>query len=700
MPIDLSQFSEVFFEEAIEHLAAMESLLLTCDVNASDEEQLNAIFRAAHSIKGGAGAFGFKELTSVTHVLESVLDKVRKGTLPLRAPMIDGFLKARDVLAQMVSAYQDGTPLPEAAISDLMALLEALGEGKDLDVENTPSTAMPACPVEDLSVTPPPGCLHVRIAAGEVVDNDGIQSCLRSYGEIKDHRVGDAHSPWLYVLATEHTAEDIRETLTFLLHPDRLTIDSPDRQAADQAVWTEECDGYGFFVSVAAEEPASSHPVPKESEVQPLPLVELKSEAPGVSEVTPAHEPSEKIQAKSGNPASSIRVSVDKVDQLLNLVGELVITQSMLAQMVREIEDMEVDSLQAGVSQLERNSRELQEIVMSVRMLPISSVFQRFPRVVRDLAQQLGKEVELKMEGEHTELDKGFVEKLVDPLMHLVRNSVDHGIEAPEERIAKGKPKVGSLILSAYQQGGDIVIEICDDGRGLDRSKIINKAKINGLPVSDNMSDRDVAMLIFEPGFSTADVVSDVSGRGVGMDVVKRNIQAMGGRIDVESEVGKGMSLIIRLPLTLAILDGMSVRIGDERYIVPLTFIIEAVMLDKKNIKTVKNATKVVNVRGEFLPLISLQEALGSPDTKNRQSSLVLILKSDNEKVALLIDELLGQYQVVIKNLETNYHRVIGISGAAIMGDGRVALILDVVGLLATIRTNRIDNLANVGSPL
>ncbi|OQS33851.1 chemotaxis protein CheW [Chromobacterium haemolyticum] len=710
MSIDLSQFSEVFFEEAMEHLAAMESLLLACDIHASDEEQLNAIFRAAHSIKGGAGAFGFKELTSVTHVLESVLDKVRKGNLPLHARMIDGFLRARDVLAQMVLAYQHETPLPEVEIAELMVLLEALGEGKAADEVDVQSTVMPLCPAEDLSVTPPAGCLHVRIAAGDVVDDAAVQSCLSSYGAIKDCRVGDHHSPWLYVLATENSAEDIRETLTFLIHPDRLTIDSSGEQARASIDWTEECEGYGFFVPVVAGAPGvaasgsvvgATVPDAPESLPSITPLHDGLVDGACIEEVLAVLEPSrvehEKAAPKSGAITSSIRVSVDKVDQLLNLVGELVITQSMLAQMVREIEDVAVDGLQAGVNQLERNSRELQEIVMSVRMLPISSVFQRFPRVVRDLAQQLGKEVELKMEGEHTELDKGFVEKLVDPLMHVVRNSVDHGIEAPEERLTCGKPRVGRLVLRAYQQGGDIVIEISDDGKGLHRDKIISKAKANGLPVSDNMSDRDVAMLIFEPGFSTADQVSDVSGRGVGMDVVKRNIQAMGGRVEVESEAGKGMSLIIRLPLTLAILDGMSIRIGTERYIVPLTFIIEAVTLGQDNVKTVKNSTKLVNVRGEFLPLISLREVLGATKITYGRSNLALILKSDNEKIALLIDELLGQYQVVIKNLETNYHRVTGVSGAAIMGDGRVALILDVVGLLAKARSSRIDNLANIG---
>lgn len=733
MSIDLTQFSEVFFEEAEEHLRAMETLLLACDVSHPDAEDLNGIFRAAHSIKGGAGAFGFAELTGVTHVLETLLDRIRKKELPLCAAMVDAFLRATDLLAVMLAAYRSGEALPEQSIEATKRSLERLSQGEGAhgadavmpDAEPVPASSEhdgDAHPLPEVlgdayrktspAVMPPPGCLHVRIAAGAPIDDEGVMSCLASYGRVIEHYPGGCDQPWRYLCETSRDAADIHGTLTFLIDPDRLTIDqaAPEGGALPPG-WEEEHDGYGFFVpgptigdgdaaheAEARDEAGHARAETGRSDAQANASAGGSSAASAGVPALASPSPSRSRQAgdaaggdsmakRNGAGGSSIRVSVEKVDQLLNLVGELVITQSMLAQAAIELDANQRERLVGGIGQLERNSRELQEAVMSIRMLPISAVFNRFPRVVRDLAMQLGKQVELQMIGEHTELDKGFIEKLADPMMHLVRNSVDHGIEAPQARVRRGKPATGRLTLRASQQGSDIAIEVIDDGGGLQRERILEKARESGLPVSESMTDREVWMLIFEPGFSTAAAVTDVSGRGVGMDVVRRNIQAMGGRIDVDSTPGVGTAISIKLPLTLAILDGMSVRIGGSRYIVPLAFITEAVMPADTDIRTVQRSGRVVNVRGEYLPLRSLADLFETGEDTT-DGSLALILACDSQKVALLVDELLGQHQVVIKNLETNYRRVRGAAGATIMGDGRVALILDVMSLVMSARNS------------
>jgi two-component system chemotaxis sensor kinase CheA len=383
----------------------------------------------------------------------------------------------------------------------------------------------------------------------------------------------------------------------------------------------------------------------------------------------------------AANSETSIRVSVEKVDQLINLVGELVITQAMLAEAASYLDPVQAEKLLAGIDLLARNTRDMQESVMSIRMLPMSMVFSRFPRVVRDLAGKLNKQVEMKTIGENTELDKGLIEKISDPLTHLVRNSLDHGIEIPEKRIAAGKSPKGTLTLKASHQGGNIVIEVIDDGAGLNRTRILSKAKERGLPVNDAMSDHEVWQLIFAPGFSTADVVTDVSGRGVGMDVVKRNIEGMGGRVELESSTGHGTRTVIRLPLTLAILDGMSVGVGGETFIVPITSVIESLQPRLEDIRTMAGESRMVHIRGEYLPFVSLAEAFNLPGVEDVTKGIVVVVEAEDGKAALFVDELLGQHQVVIKSLEDNYRKVPGVSGATIMGDGRVALILDVTAV-------------------
>jgi two-component system chemotaxis sensor kinase CheA len=401
--------------------------------------------------------------------------------------------------------------------------------------------------------------------------------------------------------------------------------------------------------------------------------------------VVPAAKPAAAPPAKpaAAGDQSTLRVSIEKVDQLINLVGELVITQAMLAQNSRNVDPGLYQQLTSGLADLERNTRDLQEAVMSIRMIPMSVVFNRFPRMLRDLAAKLGKKVELVTQGEATELDKGLVEKITDPLTHLVRNSCDHGIEMPAERAAKGKPETGTITLVASHQGGSIVIEVRDDGKGLNRQKLISKAQEKGIDAHEGMSDSEVWSLIFAPGFSTAEQVTDVSGRGVGMDVVKRNITSLGGHVEIDSAEGYGMKVSVRLPLTLAIMDGMSVGVGEEVYILPLSSVVESFQVKQDTVKTVAGSGRVVEVRDEFMPVIELEKVFEVPRFDfEHVSNIMVVVEAEGGRVALLVDELLGQQQVVVKNLEANYRKVSDVSGATIMGDGRVALILDIGSLV------------------
>jgi two-component system chemotaxis sensor kinase CheA len=444
----------------------------------------------------------------------------------------------------------------------------------------------------------------------------------------------------------------------------------------------EEGDGYGFFAPVVPPAPSAEVVPATLASLSPAPLP-VEKPAPLAPRASKAATPA----AAAGD--SSIRVGIEKVDQLINLVGELVITQAMLLQTATQMQENAPERLIHGLAQLERNTRDLQESVMSIRMMPISFVFSRFPRVVRDLSGKLGKQVELKTSGETTELDKSLIERIADPLTHLIRNSLDHGIELPDTRVAAGKSPVGTITLKAYHQGGNIVIEVGDDGAGLPRNKILAKARERGLPVSDQMSDTEVFALIFEAGFSTADQVTDVSGRGVGMDVVRRNIQAMGGRVEIESMLGVGTRMTVRLPLTLAILDGMSVALGDQTYILPLSYVIESLQPEAGDIKTLSNQARVIQVRGEYLPVVVLHEVFNLKSAWNDiTQGIMVVIDADGTKAALIVDALVGQHQVVIKSLEANYRRVPGVSGATIMGDGHVAMILDVSAIAGMAKSN------------
>lgn len=681
MTIDMSQFYQVFFDEADELLAEMEKLLLALDVAAPDSEDLNAIFRAAHSIKGGAATFGFTDITEVTHMLESLLDRIRKGEMALTGEHVDAFLVAKDILAMQMDGHHHGTAVDQPAVDSVCQRLKALSQGILAEApaaEPVPQPAAGAAPPPAAPVADADGNYRFRIELPEVPqrDVDALAVELGLLGSITQETLADKRVA--FTLVTSEGVDSIVAICSFVLDPDDLKITDGGGEptpAATPAATADADPGYGIFEAPKAEAPAAaSAPAPVAAAVPPA------GAEPGE-----AKNPGRRAADKEGVSAesSSIRVGVEKVDQLINLVGELVITQAMIEQRINALDPIVHERLLNSASQLARNTRDLQEAVMSIRMMPMDYVFSRFPRMVRDLAAKLGKKVEFATRGAATELDKGLIERIVDPLTHLVRNSVDHGIEMPEKRRASGKSESGKLTLSAAHQGGNIVIEVTDDGGGLNRERILAKARQQGIPVSDAMPDSEVSQLIFAPGFSTAEVVTDVSGRGVGMDVVKRNITAMGGNVEIQSVPGTGTTIAISLPLTLAILDGMSVKVGEEVYILPLGYVVESLQPAAADVKEIAGQGKVVKVRDEYLPLIPLYQIFAiEPRFDDAARGIIVILESEGKKAALLVDSLVGQQQVVVKNLESNFRKVAGISGATILGDGGVSLILDVSALL------------------
>ena len=772
MSIDMSQFYQVFFEETSEHLANMENLLLNLDADNPSLEDLNAVFRAAHSIKGGSGTFGFTDMTEVTHVLEGLLDRLRKEELALRPEMVDAFLAAGDVLRGQLEHHQGGPEVDAADIREICARLTQLASGESGGGH----------PVETATANGGEAVRQLRLAClfppDVAASDEAIDNILAAFSELAAldirHRPDAANGLLEAQLTTTRSDTEIKDALAFYLGPDDIALSpagEPEESAYgffDDAVTAPADESYGFFSDDEAapsdqadaaygffeQEPAATPATGEDADgafglfddapgrLENLPNRDVtpgdspaaiegqgygiyvdapgglglfdnapgathllkQASAPGPTDTrAPASTSTSAGRRLSDNPNvevaktgrrdtdktaiaasadTSIRVSVEKVDQLINLVGELVITQAMLAETASNLDPVEAEKLLAGIDLLSRNTRDLQESVMSIRMLPMSMVFSRFPRVVRDLAGKLGKQVEMKTIGENTELDKGLIEKITDPMTHLVRNSLDHGIETPEKRIAAGKNPKGTLTLKASHQGGAVVIEVMDDGGGLNRSRILEKARERGLAVSDSMTDHEVWQLIFAPGFSTADVVTDVSGRGVGMDVVKRNIEGLGGKVELESSPGFGTRTVIRLPLTLAILDGMSVGVGGETFIVPITTVVESLQPNLEDIRTLAGDSRMMHIRGEYLPFIALYEVFGLPGVEDITQGLVVVVEGEEGKAALFVDELLGQHQVVIKSLEANYRKVPGMSGATIMGDGRVAMILDVASVI------------------
>lgn len=675
MTIDMSQFFQVFFDEAEELLAEKEKLLLGVDVSSPDPEDLNAIFRAAHSIKGGASTFGLNDMTEVTHILENLLDKIRKGEMALTSDHVDAFLAAKDVLKMQLDGHRHGTAVDLDAVGDVRMLLQSFVQG-ELAAKAAPVANL--APVNNAPETTETFHHAFRVSFSEVGDDDLklLTSELGLLGDAQSENGVDGKSS-IY-LKTNGSQDDILAVCSFITDADKLTI---TEEAVVAVVQPSDDDlGYGFFEPLDAMFP----PETESNEVAAKPVEKAPPPPPPAAKAAPKKEVE---KSASSQESSTIRVGIEKVDQIINLIGELVITQAMLTQRTQDLDPVSNERLLSSVAHLTRNTRDLQEAVMSIRMMPMDYVFSRFPRMVRDLATKLGKKVEFVTYGASTELDKGLIERIVDPLTHLVRNSIDHGIEMPATRVENGKSESGKLSLSAVHQGGNIVIEVCDDGGGLHREKILAKAKQNGLAVSDSMSDSDVWQLIFAPGFSTAEVVTDVSGRGVGMDVVKRNITQMGGVVDIKSARGFGTTITISLPLTLAILDGMSVKVGDEIYILPLGFVVESLQPQREDIKEINGKGRVIKIRQEYLPLIPLYESFNIvPRHVDPSNGITVIVEVDGKKAALFVDDLVGQQQVVVKNIESNYRKIPGISGATILGDGGVSLILDVAALLRSVR--------------
>jgi two-component system chemotaxis sensor kinase CheA len=691
--IDLSQFYQVFFEEAGENLDRMEQLLLEVDIEAADDEELNSIFRCAHSVKGGAATFGFNDVAELTHQMETLLDKLRRHELQPTAPMVDVLLASGDALRAQLARHQ-GSGGAEVDTTELLFNIRALvaGEAPPVPLAVAVPVAQAAAPAAAApAAAPAHQARQLELRVGPLEQPEQADNLIDLFKEITDLGTiepidGGQSSDGMrrFKITTTSSDSDLLDLFTFHVAREAVALlplgpgygfhaGAPGAPAEDPAAAADL--GYGFFDdapgapgSAAANGAAAPAPSATPADTaKPVTRPAAKAEKPAAATVE----------------ASTLRVSVEKVDQLINLVGELVITQAMLAQNSKSVDAALYQQMAAGLADLERNTRDLQESVMSIRMIPMSVVFNRFPRMLRDLAAKLGKKVEFVTHGEATELDKGLVEKITDPLTHLVRNSCDHGIELPAERLAKGKPEHGTITLSASHQGGSIVIEVRDDGKGLSREKLLKKAREKGIDAPDSMTDQEVWSLIFAAGFSTAEVVTDVSGRGVGMDVVKKNILGLGGTVEIDSAEGYGMSVKVRLPLTLAIMDGMSVGVGEECYILPLSSVVESFQVQPGMIRTIGGTGRVVEVRDEYMPVLELERIFNVPrfDFEN-VSAIMVVVEAEGGRVALLVDELLGQQQVVVKNLEANYRRVDDVSGATIMGDGRVALILDVGSLV------------------
>jgi len=674
MQIDMKRFHAAFFDESAEHLAAMEEALLRLEQAPDDGDLLPRIFRAAHSIKGASGTFGFADIAAFTHGLEGLLDRMRNGQIATTAELIGLLLHSADTLGALLAAAKDGSPLPEN-VETLVAALEAAKNG-------APPAACPAPPPAPARCEPAAGTgrYRVRFVPGPDLLRQGMDPLLllrdlAELGRFDSFAVDDSRLPelaellpdecylgWTIGLESPKTADEIRAVFLFVEDSSQISVESAGDELPPGA------------------EPSSA------VETRPADAAASPSPAPGptAGAAQPPAGPAKVSRTQSRSlESASIRVSVEKVDELLNLVGELVISQSMVNQVVGQAPPDLIQSMQEALITMNRATRELQDRVMAVRMVPLASVFRRFPRVVHDLSAALGKRIQVEISGEDTELDKQMIEQITDPLTHLVRNAVDHGVEMPADRTAAGKPAEGTLRLRAYQEGGNVVIEVGDDGRGLDAERIRRKAVALGLVAADEPLDNErIHALIFAPGFSTAEQVSDVSGRGVGMDVVKRNIESLNGSLAIESVPGRGTTFQIRLPLTLAIVDGLAAGLNGETYILPLLSVVESLQPKDHELKTVAGKGEMIMVRGKPLPLIRLHRLLRvATGVTDPTRGLVIIVENRGKRLGLLVDELIGQMQVVMKSLETNYQKVEGISAATILGDGQVAFILDVPGL-------------------
>nr|WP_211112233.1 chemotaxis protein CheA [Azospirillum soli] len=715
----MSRFKQTYFDESAELLAVAESGLLRLTPGEVDSDEVNAIFRAVHSIKGGGGAFGFTELVAFAHEFETVMDGVRNSAIPVTTELVDTLIRANDVLGQMLAYAREGEAAPPGTTDDTVAALRRHLSGEAKPVHAGPAHAEPAAAKAPEPVAAAPAAYpdDEDDEAGIFGDAMALIEAARAYenpvpeGKIrwtvtfrpKADLLMSGNEPTFMLRALRRlgeaqidcsvenlpTLQNLEAELLFLSWTVTLIADPDVDLEKINDVFefvADECD-----IKITAEAPppavveapiAESEPAPVATE--PVPVAAAPVAPPKAPEAAKPRANAGGGGEHAGLTSHTIRVDLDKIDRLVNMVGEMVITQAMIAEHVRELPQGEFQELLEGLEQLAQHTRELRESVMSIRAQPVSSVFSRMPRLVRECAAATAKEVQLVTSGETTEVDKTVVENLVDPLTHMIRNSIDHGLEGPDERERVGKPRAGTVHLSAQHRSGRIVIEITDDGRGINRPKVLSKAIEKGLvQPGASLSDEEIDNLIFLPGFSTADQVSNLSGRGVGMDVVRRNITSLGGRIGVYSTPGEGSRFVLSLPLTLAVLDGMVISVGEERFVLPLTNIVESLRPKPADLHGLVGKCDVMMARGEYVRLVYLHQLFGIPKavTDPTRALVVLVETEDGSRLGLVVDEVLGQQQVVIKSLEANFRRLDGVAAATILGDGRVALILDVAGL-------------------
>ena len=694
MTIDMSQFHQTFFEESFEGLDDMETGLLDLNAGSADAETINTIFRAAHSIKGGGGTFGFTEIADFTHVLETLLDEMRSGKREASQDAIQLLLQSVDCLRAMMESARDKQPLDMEDVGKLQLSLEQLlnSDTTEGDAAIKPEESGKQANISGWHINFHPhshilktGNDPIRIFRElEQLGQLEIRADSSSLPSLVDLEPEECFLSWELKLTSDCAKDQIREIFEWVEDDCDLVIQVIHRTEAELEE-AEKIAEVRTGVDRRTNEDRRTNSNDRRCQDQ---TIEGKEQRSGDERRASADRRTGQDRRNKGGESTSIRVSIDKIDALINMVGELVITQSMLSQVGENFAIENLENLRSGLGLLERNTRELQENVMQIRMLPISFSFNRFPRLVHDLSTKMGKKIELKMSGEQTELDKTVMEKIGDPMVHLVRNSLDHGIESPAARRAAGKPETGMVCLNAYHEGGNIVIEITDDGAGLNTDKILRKAREQGLVGEDEVLSEDkIHDLIFHAGFSTADEVSDVSGRGVGMDVVRRNIKDLGGVVEVKSAPGQGSTFTIRLPLTLAILDGQLIKVGEQTYIIPLISIVESLQIDGKQYNSIAGKLELYRLREEYLPIIRLYKVFNvNADNTQLENGLLVVVEAEGQKAGLLVDDLLAQQQVVIKSLETNYKKVLGVSGATILGDGTVALILDISGLIALSR--------------
>jgi two-component system chemotaxis sensor kinase CheA len=712
MSTDMDQFKGTFIAESFELLEEMEEKLMSLDHEAElDMEEINAIFRCAHSIKGGAGAFGFNRLVGFTHILEFLLDALRTNQVNISEEIVEALLKSVDIVTTLVRAAQTGND-PEVGYEDeLSAVLKGL-----CNADPTPKTATQASsskPENSVATTPSEKTFNIKFVPSRSLFASGNEPLyiirelqksselttkidISKIPEIFDMDPEDCYISWNIAAKTKEDISIIKEAFEFVEDECKLTIEEAGSAPANDL--SEEDDFGGVFIDALQNLDQSNKPaatsLADEDEfggvfmdaLQSLPQqpVAQQPNEPQVVKAAPVQSNKPAASASEASPeVASIRVDIQKIDTMVNMVGELVITQAMIMQQTKDLPADKHQKLIQGIEELARHTRELQEAVMAVRMQPVKSVFSRLPRIVRDLSRKLNKQVSLEMRGENTEIDKTVIERLSDPLTHMIRNSVDHGIETPEKRIAAGKDAEGVITLAADNTGGRILIEISDNGGGINRERVLKKAVEKGLVAADaNISEKEIDNLIFHAGFSTAETVSDVSGRGVGMDVVNRNIKDLGGEIEMINRPGHGTTFYISLPLTLAILDGMVIGVSNEKYIIPISNIIETMSLKSSEINKIANGDDVINVRGEFIPIIYLNKIFNTLNAEIvPEKTLVVLVEQGKERLGIVVDDLIGQQQVVIKNLEENSDPVAGISGATILGDGNVSLILDIAQL-------------------